>query len=473
MGDQVKLFKLVFLLGFLFSSEAAFALPSVNTWTWPQILDYTETQAASPGSGCKVWLESYGTSSYRLWKRCGVSSTSAGTSRESVNWNGWSGTIPGSPGDHPAGPQVCFWSVSGSTLGASCDISVSGTNVIASGFSWASSGGTAGTISNPQQQIYEKIVMSCVGIPIAGSVSATSTMPVRPTDYHSRTPGTTNRVLAVNSGSISSTCFAADTLVKDFGDVAGPTCTASNTVTANVRGRVARAGDCGCIPQNFGIDEYYPPNTCLFRNVVGDPASLGSNETSSGSTSSTGYTFTNADLPTLPSGVEGVPTFGGEVGAPDNWGMEGTGGHTGSAADSGTGFKGDGNSTGSTTAPGTGSSGGGGSGGGTCTSQNCNDDGTEDAGSVPGVPTYDTTITPPESGDWVLALQDFITGSPIVSALSGSAVTASSTSCDPTMSIYGRTIEFNFCTYASALATAAPFLLILSHLAAFWIIWRF
>jgi hypothetical protein len=57
--------------------------------------------------------------------------------------------------------------------------------------------------------------------------------------------------------------------------------------------------------------------------------------------------------------------------------------------------------------------------------------------------------------------------------LSGSAVTASSTSCDPTMSIYGRTIEFNFCAYASALATAAPFLLILSHLAAFWIIWRF
>jgi len=470
---KIRFSVLGFVLALLLSSDSPGQ--TVNGWRWPQVLDYIETLWASPASGCKYWLEQYNTNYYRLWKRCGVGSTAAGTSREEIQFNGWSGTIPGTVTDFTAGGTVTFWS---SSLAATSGGVLSGTNAVATGFSWNGSPSPAGTWSMPGQQVYRKDVLSCTGVSIAGSVSPTSTVPgFSSSTGHMTQPGNTNRVIGVNTGTVGGTCTAADTLDKDFGQVATDCTTSGNVVESNYHGRRVIAGSCSCIPNGFGIDEVFAGGTCIYRPIIGDPAAFGSNGASSGAASDPGYTFTNQDLATLPSGVVGIPVMGGgdSTGSPDGYGFTGDNTHVGSPSTTGTGFSPDGNSSGS--APVTGSpSGGGGSGGsGSCTHTNCNGDGSEDSGSIPGVPAFDSTIADQPTEDsptWVEQIQSFVASSPIVTTITGSGITASG-ACELSASVMGASVDLGFCNIPSSFFTImSAALLLVAHLVSFFIIFK-
>jgi hypothetical protein len=475
------------LVLFLFGDvSAANPLPAKDNWKWAQVLDYINVRSKMSTSGCKVWLEEYTTDSYRLWERCGVSSTLSGITRESILFGGFSGTIQGT-GNIAISPvySMCTWGAANNTSVSACDVGVSGTQTIVAGFSYSTrTPPAAGNGSSPGQEVYEKIVGSCTGTLLAGSV-ASGPYTALGNRYHFGTGTTASRMN--NTGSTASSCLAGDALVKDFGNVTTSCTTAGGTITATFRGRAVVAGACNCIPKSFGIDVAYPGGSCIFRNVTGDPSVFGTNAATPGSALApgSGHNFTSADILNLPSGAVGIPVMGDDTGTPANWGATSTAsGNQGSPAATGTGFDSGGNTTGTGSAPLTGAptSGGGGGGGGAAPGTgsgncaagvaNCNGDGTEDAGGVPGALTFGSGVDGvPEEGDWKQSIIDFMSGSPIVSALSSSGVSASG-SCSVSGSVMGRSIDLSFCPWESMFNFAGGLLVLLSHIAAFWIVWK-
>src|SRR5262249_51392620 len=218
------------------------------------------------------------------------------------------------------------------------------------------------------------------------------------------------------NNTVSNTCKNADVLLKDFGDVASD-CTTGGNIVSKVRGRAAIAASCGCWPLKYGIDEVFPGDVCVFRPIHGDPGSLGNNNNAVGEFigSQPGKTFTNADLGKFTSGETGIPISGSDAGGgiPEGYGFSGESGWTGGAGGNG-----------SPSVGGTIGSGGGSGGSGSCTSAGCLDEPTPDSGTIPGVPSFDSSVESPEATDWVDTVRTFIASNPISGIISGSGVSA-------------------------------------------------
>lgn len=477
MGTIKRIF-LALLLAVGLSADVQ-ALPPVNGWKWVQLLDYYNSQASTASAGCMFWIEEYGTGNYRLWKRCGVSTTSSGTVRESLTLNGWSGTPPDDTGYTPS-PNSGIMCTLANTTAFGCSASggpgFGGTNYHLNSFvTNFSVDSSAHTISAPGQDTYEKIVSSCTGARITGSLGPGSYSSVVGT-YQWFVGQNMAGVKYSNTGTVSSTCRAADVLIQDFGSVPTDCTTSGGVVEGNVRGYRVIAGSCSCIPRNKDITYVGAGNVCTFENVVGDPALFAASTVTSGAAvSESGYTWTNTDLSNLPSGVVGLPVTGDEAGVMPSGQGSGPTGHAGSPGPTSGTIDGSGNATGSSPVTGNPTGSGGGSGSGSCTHTNCNDDGTEDLGSVPGVPTFDSTISGQPTEDsptWVEQVQSFASSSPIVSTITGSGITASG-DCALSASVMGASVDLGFCNIPSSFFTImSAALLLVAHMVAFFIIFK-
>lgn len=453
----------VFLLGCLVWGFSAFGAdaPSVDNWNWMQVLDYLNIAGDAAGPTCRVWLENYTGSKFRLWKRCGVNATASGvflrdyTFPQGGNFN-WSASQCNAKGctqhskDGGGSLQTASTGPSTNTqFYSGAEVYVDASNI----FSF----GTDATIHNDYQ-------LTCVGQVVAGgTVNAT----VGGAALHWASSSYL-RDTSTGSNTVSSTCRNADTLIIDFGTV-GSDCTMGGNVVSRIRGRAAIAGSCGCVPLKYGIDQVFPGDSCVFRPIHGDPAALGNNTMNIGEFlgSQAGKTFTNVDLGKFQSGETGVPVAGapgGDGGIPEGYGFEGESGWTGGAGSNGT--PGVSGVVGGTPA-------GGGSGGGDCSSPGCLDEPTPDSGVIPGVPTYDGAVESPEAADWVDAIREFIAGSPISTIITGSGVTAVSGECSVSAEIFGSTVEFGFCDIPSSVWTTwGVLILALAHLMAAYILFR-
>lgn len=463
-GVVVKLIRLVTVLCCVFFADLGRAAePARGNWRWPAALAKVNAQAAAAAAGCVVWVEAYDVSSYRSWIRCGVAATSSGFSREEIHFGGWSGTTPKTGSDqalYPAGSGFCNFGTglvpsicnAGNITGGVAGV-VTGFDLT---FDTPTTAGALGHASGPGKEVYYKHVSSCTGAALTGSV-AEGPYPFPGATFFFGLGG--NKTRGTNTGSIGPQCRAADVLGTDFGPIASD-CTSGLTVEARLKGSLKTVGDCSCIPRGQAIVNggYFPPNTCVFVPITGDPGGIGTSDGSPGDKISTpGHTFTNQDLAGLPSGE--IPTSGG-AGFPDGRGLGATAGGTAPAAGpagSGTGL--------------------GGSGSGTCPVgvANCNEDGTPDAGVVPGIPSFDGTIggaITEDSPGWVAQIQSFVAGSPVVAAISGSGLTASG-SCNLAATVMGASVDLGFCNIpASFFTVMSAALLLLSHLVAFFIIFR-
>jgi hypothetical protein len=449
-------------LGFGFSAFSADP-PAIDQWTWMQVLDYENIQAAAVGSSCRVWLENYTGNKFRLWKRCGVNTTASGvwlkdlTFPNGGNFN-WSFSECGSKG-------CTQWSKDG---GGALQTAGSGPTPNTQFYSGGEVrvDGAGGFVFGTDKTVKNDYQISCVGKVVAGgTVNAvgvgggvalqwSTSSYLRDTSAGNNTP--------------VSTCRNADTLIKDFGTV-GTDCTMGGNVVSRIRGRAAIAGSCGCVPIKYGIDQVFPGDVCVFRPVHGDPATLGNNTMNLGEFlgSQAGKTFTNADLIKFQSGETGIPVSGSDAGGgqAEGYGFSGPAGSVGGAGANGT--PGVSGVVGGT--PG----GSGGGGGGDCTSVGCLDEPTPDSGVIPGIPSLDSTVESPEASDWVDTIRDFIAGSPITGIITGSGVTAVSGECSVSTTIFGSTVEFGFCDIPSSVWTTwGVLILAVAHLVAAYILFR-
>jgi hypothetical protein len=453
------------LLQFVVFAVLAFSadLPANGKWSWIQVLDYENEQAALVGPNCRVWIENYTGNSFRLWKRCGVVNTASGvwlkdlTFQAGGNFPSWAGSECGAKGctqwSKDGGGSLQTAS-SGPTPGvqfySGAQVRIDGSNIFTFG--------TDATIKNDYQvtctgKVVAGGVVNQVGVGGGVALQWSSSSYLRDSSAANNTP--------------SASCKAGDTLIRDFGDVASD-CTMSLNIVSKQRGRAAVSASCGCVPIKYGIDQVFPGDVCIFRPVIGDPATLGNNNNNVGDvlTSQPGKTFTNADLARMPSGETGIPVSGSDAngGQSETYGFTGASDSVGGAGTNGTpgvaGVQG-------------GTSGGSGGGSGSCDSAGCLDEPTPDSGVIPGVPTYDATVTSPESSDWVQSVRDFISGSPVMGIISGSGVTAVSGACSVSTTIFGATVDFGFCDIPSGVWTTwGVLILAVAHLMAAYIIFR-
>lgn len=451
---------LFLLLSLLGMSKTAHAEPSNGTWTWMQVVDYQIKVGATVGTNCRTWLENYSGNSFRLWKRCGVNTTVAGTRFIDLTFpNGgnfnWSSSECGS--------KTCTqWSKDG---GGSLQTASSGPTTNVQFYSGApayvdSAGtfrfGTDATIKNDY-------TITCIGNIISGGTVNQTGVGGGTALQWSSSPYLRDTSTANNT--VSNTCKAADTLIKDFGNVATD-CTTGGNIVSKVRGRAAIAAPCGCWPLRYGIDEVFPGDTCVFRPITGDPGSMGTNNNGLGETISSiaGKTFTNADLTKFESGEEAIPLSGSDTGGgmAEGYGYSGAAGYTGGAGSTGT------PSIGGTIGPG-----GSGGGSGSCTTAGCLDEPTPDSGIIPGISSFDSSVTSPDATDWVDTIRTFISGNPIVGVISGSGISAVSGSCAVSTTIFGATVDFGFCDIPSSVWTTwGVLILAVAHLMAAYILFR-
>jgi hypothetical protein len=456
----------VFILLILgFSREFAFSAasePEFGGWKWGVALEYINNQSDAVGAGCRAWVEKYSTSSYRLWKRCSVGSTASGVWLKDFTFSrSDSGTISNFFNCGAIGCRKY------DKDGAGAITQTSNNPPSASTFyndakSVDFTGGLLdwGHPGNLKQNDYQ---VSCTGNVMAGgTVNAT----IGDNVLRWSALGLYIRDTSSANNTVSGTCKSADTLIKDFGNISTD-CTSNGSITARFRGRAAIAGDCGCIPAGHGIDHQTPNNTCVFRPITGDPASMGSSTAAIGSAvSQNGHTFTTADLAgyTSDDGTV-IPISGSNAGGgiSEGYGFSGPSGSAGAVAPTGTGFVGNGGGGGIGPGPG----------GTACESAGCLDEPTPESGFIPGVPGYDGAVESPEAVDWVDTIRDFIAGSPITAVITGSGVTAVSGECSVSTEIFGSTVEFGFCDVpASVWTTWGVLILALAHLMAAYILFR-
>lgn len=439
--------------------------PAINTWRWDQVLDRMEHDMVSVGSSCRVWLDNYGTNQYREWKRCSVGSTSSGITVIDYTFG--------------VTDSQTFLSLANPTPWVS--LSKDGTGAINTAASGPSSGGThyysntvvitpagAMSLNMPNQQLLSSnYTTSCTGAWLSGTMDA---------------PGSVNQQWFTLLGSYvrdtttahnteSSACTAGDSLVIDFGTVS-PTCTQDNSVVMGFRGREHVMANCSCIPLGFGITDFTPPNTCMLTQITGDPSKPpGYTDKVGSAVRQSGTTFTNEDLMGETYFPGQVPTIGS---SPNGGIAEGIGAAGSPAGTYTPGANGGGQSGGISGGSGTGSYPAAGTGAGNCPAgvQNCNGDGSTDSGFIPGTSSFDSGITSPETGDWQSSITTFISGSPLVSAISGSHVSATSGDCSQTFTVWGSSATISLCSHASWFELGGTFLLIAANLAAFYIVWR-
>lgn len=457
--------KIVFIICFLlFGVVPAFGEPSFNNWSWPHALDKINTLSESIGSNCRLWVEAYGSSSYRVWKRCGVNATASSAYVKDYSFI-WSGSLNVTNGSacNSSGAQRLIQNGDGTLqFNTACP---NGSLSWSAGSVAKADGGIL-TWVQPDSTRFNDYGLTCVGSSTGGTVDGV----LGGNALRWSTVGAYVRDTSAAGNTVSSTCLNADSLLIDFGAVAS-SCDSTQSITAVVRGHEASVGSCGCIPLGFGITSYTAPNTCSVARITGDPAKVGDSSPPVGSSVSVpGDTFTNEDLASLPSGSGQIPIAGSDAngGIADGYGIDGPqGGATPTAGSggSGPGLGGTGGTDGGTGGGGTG-------GGGTCEFENCNDDGTEDIGTIPNVPEYDPGLDTLVEDDWVTAAQNFLSSSPLIAALQGSTVSASGSECSFAGSAFGESFTFNFCSYGSALAALGTLLVVISHLAAFFIVWR-
>jgi hypothetical protein len=451
-----------FLLVLLGIAKTAFsAEPANGQWTWMQVVDYQNLIGATVGASCRVWLENYTGNSFRLWKRCGVNTTASGarfidlTFPNGGNFN-WSSSECGS--------KTCTqWSKDG---GGALQTASSGPTINVQFYSGAESYvdaagtfrfGTDKTVKNDYQ-------ITCTGQIVAGGVVNQTGVGGGTALQWSSSPYL--RDTTTGNNTVSATCKAADTLIKDFGAVTSD-CTTGGNIVSKVRGRAAIAASCGCWPIKYGIDEIFPGDICIFRPIHGDPGSLGNNNNGLGEFigSQPGKTFTNADLAKWASGEEGIPVAGSGGGIAEGYGFTGDTEWIGGAGPSGT------PTVGGTIGPSSGGSGGGGS--GSCTTAGCLDEPTPDSGTIPGISSFDSSVTSPDETDWVDTIRAFITGNPIFGVISGSGVSATAGSCAVSTTIFGATVDFGFCDIPSGVWTTwGVLILAVAHLMAAYILFR-
>lgn len=458
------------LLAFFLSVEISpGADPSFGNWKWPYALAKINAVSEIVGSTCRIWVEVYGSNSVRVWKRCGVLTTSSGVTFTSIDFAGWSGVSTGTGSDGtalPSGGSGCTWGQTGITVQA-CGVTpdgggggyVTGFNIVPrptpSGFVWADG-------TSPGQELYTIKNSSCVGQGLSGSRGPGAFDTAPPIRFHFGLSGSGTvppKYRSTVVGSVAGVCKTADSLVIDFGVVA-PDCNNKWLISGRTSSRAILSGSCDCIPLHHGIEAVTPGPICSFIPISGDPAGFGAGAPGGVGTTQTGtgHIFTNADLDLL----------GGSIPVA---GSSGTGGMS-----EGLGFGGAGGGV-SPVAGGPGTGGGSGTGGGGCPidDPNCGDDGESEGGSLPGIPNYNSTYGEgdlPIVKNWIQTIRDFLSGSPIVSAISGSGLTASG-SCALSASVYGSNVDLGFCSVPGELwVMMSGFTLLIAHLVGAFIIFR-
>lgn len=459
---------LVLALGLSVSPQALAIDSAPDNWRWPAVLANLNSRASALDASCKLWVEAYGSAGIRAWKRCGVGATPSGvqvvdytfSARFTNSWVGHTLACPDAclrishAGDGslatlgsaavPTGPTTVFSSNSGS---------LSATGVLALG------GGGNGSHSDYQ--------LTCTGA-VYSPDTASIKVPLYSGIWFSSLEAGYVRDTRASYNAISGTCGGADTLVYDYGTVASD-CSNSWLITGVTGGRPISSGSCDCIPFRNAIIGVTAGPVCAYTPITGDPGGVGVGDIPVGTTTSgPGHTYTNSDLA---QNGGAIPTTGGT----DGGFATGTGG-TGAngnvtpgpgTAGSGTGLGGSGGAGG----------GGSGSGSGNCPpgEQNCNGDGTVDAGGVPGSPSYNSSIADQPTEDspsWIEQIQSFVSSSPAISAITGSGITASG-SCTLAASVMGASVDLGFCNIPSSFFTVmSAALLIMAHLVAFFIIFR-
>lgn len=437
--------------------------PAMGGWKWNEALTKIIAQSAAQiGTGCYTWLENYTGTSYRLWKRCGVNATASGitVNEYTFPWTGNTDTwATGNPNTQYRVTQNGDGTIAVNTGGIPQSTAMSAGSKISTG----SNNALQWVI--PTATVHWNYTTTCTGVRSA-SLPVSEYGALGPISW--TTVGPFIRDTSTAHNTLSGTCTGADTLLVDFGSVV-PDCSLQIQVLAVSQGRNQNSGvACNCLPLGYAIRNYVTPNTCTVSNITGDPAKYGLDSVGDNKIVP-GTTYTNSDLGNQTDGITGIPVIGGSSGSGMAAGDAGSG-PTGSVTP-GEG----GNGSGSGTVVGGGSGGSGtGTGSGNCVAGavNCNGDGSEDSGSVPSGSTFDDTITSPELGDWQSSITTFISGSPLVGALSGSHVSATSGSCSTSFSFHGHSVTIDFCARAAWFELAGTFLLIAANLGAFYIVWR-
>jgi len=462
--------------------HSAFAIvdePSQGQWRWVQALDAITKDQQTAGAGCFVWLEEYsrtGTSpnvvaSYREYKRCGVTNTFSGNTAKLYKFPN-SATVPTTTSGGTV--TACFPAYSATQYSYSSGL---GSTVTTTGGSSRVSGqtgyfgfdmsATSSTVdcSNLSLATVETKKMTCSGGAATGSVAPAALSPATPawnaTDVwlYEWTAG---------SNGAQSTCTAGDQLLRDFGPIAQD-CTATMVVRGNFNGYSAYAADCTCIPLGHVITSVSLPNTCNFAYGAGRPEVFLNHTDTLGATRTTaGQSFTNSDLNKFTSGESGIPIEGTDPNGGFSPGKidpgAGQGGwipNMGPSGPTGT----------SPVSPGHGPGGSGSGTGGTCASTNCNDDGSADVGTIPASPTFNPDVDSPDVDSWTDAITTFISGSPVIAAITGSGISASGGSCSLSTTVMGASVDLGFCDIPSSLFTIMSIAtLAIAHLLAFYII---
>lgn len=486
MRNRKKILAWVWLLTYcgawaldLHSALAQVDTPSQGQWRWIQALDKITKDQQTVGAGCFVWIEEYartGTSpnvvaSYREYKRCGVSNTFSGNTAKIYNFPN-AATVPTDTGGTTR--TACFPTYSATqysyTSGLGSTVTTTGGSSRVSGqfayfgFNMAPTSSTV-DCNNLSLATVETKKMTCGGTAATGSVAAA---PLSPS-----TPAWNNTDVwlyewTAGSNGAQATCTGGDTLMYDFGPIAQD-CTATMVVRGNFNGYSAYAADCSCIPLGHVITSVTLPNTCNFAYGAGRPEVFLNHTDTLGATRTTaGQSFTNSDLNKFTSGESGIPVAGTDP----------NGGFAPGKIDPGAGQGGwipgmgpTGPTNTSDVSPGHGPGGTGSGSGGTCASTNCNDDGTPDSGSVPGTPSFDSTVDSPDEESWTDLITSFVSSSPVIAAITGSGIDASGGSCSLSTTVMGATVDLGFCDIPSSLFTVMSLAtLAIAHLVAFYII---
>lgn len=459
---------IVVCLTVLLSAHLGIADPVPGTWSWGQALIKINTLSSSVTSSCRVWLEKYGTSAYRVWKRCGVGSVASGSGLSDIYFTSSAGPVVSGIAAQCVTNGCVVWGKDGSG-----QLTSAGRNPVAGDGSFPANQPTCSGLfcqgAGNGTDVENAYSFTCTGAIIAGG--AVNVQHSSPGLIYSLS-GAYLRDTSASVNTVSASCTGSDSLVYDFGEVA-QTCSEGVTVSAVVGGHESTVGSCTCPPIGYAITSYVAPNSCSFKGISGDPGHIADPTPSVVGTQKVvaGSTFTNNDLTSM--GATQIPIAGssGTGGIADGYGITGAqGGATPGTAPGGSG-------PGPGGIGGTGSGSGSGSGSGNCPVgvQNCNGDGSVDVYSTPGAVTYDSVISGQPTEDsptWVEQIQSFVSSSPVVTAITGSGVTASG-DCALSTTVMGATVDLGFCNIPSSFfSVMSVALLLVAHLVAFFIIFR-
>jgi hypothetical protein len=404
--------------------------PTINNWKWDQVNDRLVHDMATVGSGCKVWLETYGTNQYRSWSRCGVNSTASGIhvinyylghKLKLVYSNCNSGTpmqvVLNGDGSLTVTSVTCP-PTGGSFINYGQAVTVDASGVL----SWS---GTDG--------YHNDYTTNCVG---GTTGTPTVDAPLGSGKWWSWW-GPLVQDSSTANNTLSATCTAADTLLVDFGTVT-PSCTADYNYSTITQGRETVVGSCTCLPLGYGITDYVAPNACSLKRITGDPARPAAPPPSFSNNvvRLNGTTFSSTDLPNETYYPNQIPV----VGSDPNGGLAPGSGGTGTAGTYTPGSGVGGESGGVVASGGSGSGGSGGT--EVCPEhQDCSGEGTPDNGFIPAAPVFDQTLpdAPSEADypqDWPNLLSTWWADSPFQRAVTGSTITASG-SCTVAATVTG------------------------------------